>query len=91
MAKKLKLRVAQMDLARHLDTETCQVCHVDSLAELIERLKSGQFCAGQCPHWPQERVEVFRLAMEAGQSLPTIPSLSVPRPTETGRFELSTP
>ena len=62
---------------------------MDSLAELLDRLRSGQFRPGQCPHWPRERVEAFRLAINAGEALPTIPSLGVPRPAEAGWLELN--
>jgi hypothetical protein len=85
------LYLDRMDLSRHVDTETCQVCRVDSLAQLIDRLRAGQLCAGQCPHWPRERVEAFRVAVEAGQVLPAIPSLSSPRPTDVGWFDLNGP
>jgi hypothetical protein len=85
------LYVDRIDWARHADTETCQVCRVDSLEELLERLRSGRICGGKCPHWPRERVEAFRLALDAGQVLPTIPSLSVPRRTEAGLLDLNGP
>jgi acetyl-CoA decarbonylase/synthase complex subunit gamma len=85
------LYLDRIDLTRYADTETCQVCRVDSLEELLDRLRSGQFCPGQCPHWPRERVDAFRLAIDAGRSLPAVPSLTVPRPTETGLFELNGP
>jgi acetyl-CoA decarbonylase/synthase complex subunit gamma len=85
------LYLDRVDLARYTHTDTCQVCHVDSLAELLDRLRSGRFCAGQCPHWPRERVEAFQMAVNAGELLPSIPSLDVPRPTRAGLFELNGP
>ena len=85
------LYLDRIDLARHADTATCQVCRVDSLEELLGRLRSGQVCGGQCPHWPAERVEAFRLAINAGDPLPAIPSLGVPRPTEAGLFGFNGP
>jgi len=85
------LYLDRIDLTRYAGAPMCQVCRVDSLEELIERLRSGQFCAGLCPHWPPERVEAFRMAIDAGKLLPSIPSLSVPRPTEAGRFPLNDP
>lgn len=91
MSLEADLYLDRIDWTRHADTETCQVCRVDSLEELLDRLRSGRICAGQCPHWPRERVEAFRLAIDAGQALPTIPSLSVPRPTETGLLDLNGP
>jgi hypothetical protein len=85
------LYLDRIDLTRHSGTETCQVCRVDSLAELLDRLRSGQFCPGQCPHWPRERVEAFRMANDAGKVLPCIPSLDVPQPAEAGLFDLNGP
>lgn len=85
------LYLDRIDLARYTGTETCQVCHVDSHEELLDRLRSGQVCPGQCPHWPRERIEAFQSAIDAGQNLPTVPSLTVPRPTDAGLFELNDP
>ena len=85
------LYLDQIDLTRHAGKEMCQVCKVDSLEELLERLRSGQICGGQCVHWPRERVEAFRTAIDAGQALPAIPSLDTPRPTEVGLFEFNDP
>jgi len=85
------LYLDRIDLTRYAGSPTCEICRVGSLEELVERLRSGQFCAGQCPHWPSERVEAFRTAIDAGKLLPSIPSLTVPRPTEAGRFPLNDP
>ncbi len=85
------LYLDRIDLGRHAGGETCEVCRVDSLEELLERLRSGRFCPGQCPHWPRERVEAFQTAVDAGKLLPRIPALGVPRPAGAGRFELNGP
>jgi CO dehydrogenase/acetyl-CoA synthase gamma subunit (corrinoid Fe-S protein) len=85
------LYLDRIDLSRYADTETCQVCRVDSQAELLDRLRSGKLCSGRCPHWPRERIEAFQMAVNAGQTLPTIPSLQVPRPTAAGWFGLNEP
>jgi CO dehydrogenase/acetyl-CoA synthase gamma subunit (corrinoid Fe-S protein) len=85
------LYLDRIDLSRYADTETCQVCRVDSQAELLDRLRSGELCSGRCPHWPRERIEAFQMAVNAGQTLPTIPSLQVPRPTAAGWFGLNDP
>ncbi len=85
------LYLDRIDLSRYTGTETCQLCRVDSLAELLSRLRSGQVCGGQCPHWPAERVEAFQMAVNAGQVLPRIPALSVPQPVEAGLFDVNRP
>ena len=91
MALHADLYLDRIDLARYAGAETCEVCRVDSLAELIGRLRSGRICAGRCVHWPRQRVDAFRMALEAGQALPSIPSLDVPRPTEAGMLDLNDP
>ena len=85
------LYLDRIDLTHHVGTVTCDVCRVDSLAELVDRLRSGRFCPGQCPHWPRERVEAFRMAVDASETLPAVPSLYVPRPTAAGLIELNGP
>ncbi len=85
------LYLDRIDLTRYADAETCQICKVDSLAELVDRLRSGQVCPGRCPHWPQARIEAFRMAIDAGEMLPAVASLDVPQPTETGLFEMNEP
>jgi len=85
------LYLDRIDLARHAGGETCEVCHVDSREELVERLRSGQLCSGQCPHWPRERVEAFLVALDAGNVLPRIPALEVPQPVGAGLMDLNGP
>jgi hypothetical protein len=91
MALHADLYLDQVDLDRYVGTETCRVCHVDSFELLIDRLRSEQQSGGLCPHWPPERVEAFRVAVNAGKILPTIPSLEIPRPTEAGLLDLNDP
>jgi len=88
MSLSADLYVDRIDLARHVGEKTCEVCRVDSLEELLERLRSGRICEGKCVHWPRRRVEAFRAAMNAGEVLPQIPSLSTPRPSDIGLFDL---
>lgn len=85
------LYLDRIDLAQHAGTETCRVCRVDSLDELLKRLRSGRLAGGQCPHWPRQRVEAFRTAIDAAAVLPAVPSLDVPRPTDVGPMELNGP
>ena len=85
------LYLDRIDLRRHADTEACRVCRVDSLAELIDRLRSGRFRPGQCPHWPRQRVEAFLMAIGAGETLSAVPALDVPRPTRASLFDLNGP
>jgi len=82
------LYLDRIDLAKHMGETTCEVCHVDSLEELLERLRSGRICEGRCVHWSRRRIEAFRAAIDAGATLPVIPSLSAPRPTDVGLFDI---
>ena len=91
MALHADLYLDRIDLSRYTDTETCDLCRVDSLAEFLDRLRSGRLCAGQCPHWPRERIEAFQTALDAHNVLPTIPSLSVPQPIRAGLFDVNGP
>jgi acetyl-CoA decarbonylase/synthase complex subunit gamma len=91
MALYADLYLNRIDLGRYVGMDTCQVCRVESFQMLIDRLRSGRLRAGLCPHWPPERVEAFRVAVNAGKILPTIPSLETPRPTEAGLLELNDP
>lgn len=85
------LYLDRIDLARYASGETCQVCHVDSMDELVERLRAGRVCAGACRHWTPQRLDAFRAAVTAEEYLPRIPSLDVPRPAEVGLFDLNDP
>jgi len=85
------LYLDQIDLSRHAGTAACEVCRVDSIEELVDRLRAGRIGGGACPHWPRERIEAFRTAVDAGEILPVIPSLQVPRPAEAGLIELNGP
>ena len=85
------LYLDRIDLASHLGPEACSVCRVGSQEEFLARLRAGRVCAGQCPHWPRERIEAFRIALDAGRILPVIPSLDVPRPAPPGLAGLNGP
>lgn len=85
------LYLDRIDLARYAPAEMCDVCHVDSLDELVARLRAGKVCAGACPHWTPERLEAFRLAVSAEEYVPQVPSLDVPRPAEVGLLDLNDP
>jgi hypothetical protein len=83
------LYLDRIDFRPHAEMKICRVCQVDSLEELLDRLRSGQLTGGRCPHWSRERVAAFRLALDAGQTLPVIPSLDIPRPVEPGVLDLN--
>ncbi len=85
------LYLGRIDWARYAGAETCAACRVDSPEEFLDRLRSGRVRPGQCPHWPPERVQAFRAALDGGRLLPAIPSLDAPRPAPSGLVELNGP
>lgn len=91
MPLRADLYLDRIDLDRYADVVMCRVCQVDSLEELLDRLRSGRLTGGRCPHWPRARVEAFRTAVNAGEILPVIPSLDIPRPIEPGVLDLNGP
>lgn len=85
------LYLDRIDVDRYTGGPMCDICHVDSREAFVERLREGRICEGVCPHWPADRVAAFRMALEAGETLPTVPSLDVPRPTDVGAIALNAP
>jgi CO dehydrogenase/acetyl-CoA synthase gamma subunit (corrinoid Fe-S protein) len=77
-----------MDLEKYCRGETCELCKADSFDEFVARVKNGGIKSGACPHWPPGRLEGFRLAIEAGYTLPAVPMLDTPRPAAAGVMEL---
>ncbi|HUT53029.1 MAG TPA: hypothetical protein VM658_06535 [bacterium] len=88
MARAADLYLGRMDLRKYCGEDTCELCKVGSFEEFLGRLQEGRVQAGSCPHWPAWRVEAFRLAVRAGEVLPSTPMLDAPRPTATGLVEL---
>jgi hypothetical protein len=89
MSPNANLYLDRMDLAGYAGGPVCSLCRVDSFADLIERIRSGERAQGLCPHWPAWRREAFRLAVSAGEYLPGVPALEFPRPAEVGVIELN--
>jgi len=89
MAPDASLYLDRMDLERYCAGETCELCRVDSFEELIDKLKSGRLKGGTCHHWPEWKARAFEAALAAGERMPQVPSLTVPRPTEPGLVELN--
>jgi hypothetical protein len=83
------LYLEKMDLERYRPTEDCALCRVDSFEELLARLRSGAPGGQSCLHWPAWRREAFLAALTAGEWLPPIPALDLPRPGPVGLLELN--
>jgi len=89
MSPDADLYIDRMDLASYRGGEVCELCKVDSFEELVERIKAGRTAGGLCPHWPEWRRQAFDLAVRAGEVLPSVPSIDVPRPVDAGMLELN--
>jgi hypothetical protein len=77
-----------MDLAKYCPPESCELCKTDSFPQFLGRLRQGLVKSGACPHWPAWRLEAFHLAVRAGEILPSIPLLDLPRPASAGVIAL---
>ena len=91
MSPDANLYADKIDLSSYCDGDACSLCKVDSLDELVERIRSGATAGAVCPHWPKWRVEAFELAAKAGEVMPAVPSLQFPRPVPPGLLELNGP
>ncbi|MFO8056770.1 MAG: hypothetical protein R6V10_05700 [bacterium] len=85
------LYLEKMDLAGYCNGETCRVCKVDSFEEFVKNLESGRIKEGDCPHWSSAKLSAFRFAVKAGDRIPTVPMLDLPRPVPPELVELNEP
>lgn len=88
MAPEADLYFSRMDLEKYCRGETCELCRVNRFSEFVERLKKGELKSGACPHWPESRLEAFRLAVSGEEFIPPVPMLEFPRPAEAGLLDL---
>jgi hypothetical protein len=91
MPRNADLYLDRIAFDRYTSGESCELCRVDSLDELVDRLRHGEIPTGPCAHWPPERVTAFCTALDAAEFLPEVPALELPRPVEQGLFELNPP
>ncbi len=91
MSPDADIYLEKMDLAGYLNGKTCEACHVDSFEEFIENLKSGKIKNGDCIHWGPEKLAAFRFAVQAGEALPSVPMLDMPRPVTPELLSLNDP
>ena len=92
MALSADLYLDHIKFDRYCEADkVCTLCKVESFEELVERIRRGEPAGEICPHWPRWRQEAFTLAVKAGEILPSIPPLEMPRPGDTGLLELNAP
>jgi len=91
MPRNADLYLNRIAFDRYTSGESCELCRVDSLDELVNKLRRGEMPTGPCAHWPPERRTAFCTALDADQFLPRIPALEFPRPVDAGLFEFNSP
>lgn len=91
MPRNADLYLNRIAYDRYASGESCELCRVDSLDELVNRIRRGEIPTGPCTHWPPERRTAFRAALNAEKFLPEVPVLEFPRPVESGLFEFNPP
>jgi len=91
MPRNADLYLDRIAFDRYASGASCELCRVDSLDELVNRLRRGEIPTGPCTHWPPERRTAFCTALDASEFLPEIPVLEFPRPVDSGIFEFNPP
>ncbi len=91
MPRNADLYLNRIDYDRYAKGETCDLCRAASLDELLDRLRRGEMPTGPCAHWPAGRQAAFHSALTAGEVVPEVPMLDLPRPVEPGLLEINAP
>lgn len=86
-----KLYLEEIDLRKYLPGTDCQECGVPSCAAFVRDLKDGTRSPGDCPSLSRTRVRAFQFVLAAGDILPEVPALDLPRPAITGAVEINNP
>jgi len=91
MPRNADLYLNRIEFDRYAKGESCDLCRAASLQELLDRLKRGEMPSGPCAHWPAGRRAAFRNALTAGDIVPEVPALELPRPVEPGLLKINAP
>jgi CO dehydrogenase/acetyl-CoA synthase gamma subunit (corrinoid Fe-S protein) len=85
------LYVDRIDLARYLTPEEVRQSGAQDARDLADRLKQGTLSLAECPFFSPVKRYALSLSLKAGEVLPAVPSLELPRPVPPDLFELSNP
>jgi hypothetical protein len=88
---KANLYVDRIDLARYLTPEEVKASGARDAGDLAARLKSGALDPAACPFFSPTKRYALSLALRAGEVLPPVQSLELPRPVAPDLFELNEP
>ncbi len=91
MSPDADIYLEKMDLYRYCNGKTCRACKTGSFQEFVENLKAGTVKDGDCPHWTSEKMAAFRFAVGAGEMIPPVPMLDLPRPVPCELLNLNEP
>jgi CO dehydrogenase/acetyl-CoA synthase gamma subunit (corrinoid Fe-S protein) len=85
------LYIDRIDLARYLTPEEVNRSGARDARELAARLQAGTLALADCPFFGATKRYALTLALRAGEVLPPVQSLELPRPVPPDLFELNEP
>ena len=88
---KANLYIDRIDLARYLTPEEVSRSGARDANELAARLQSGALDPADCPFFAPIKRYALSLALNAGEVLPVVQSLELPRPTPPDLLEINEP
>ena len=83
------LYLNKIDFLRYLPRTDCKECGEASCAAFVKQMKNGTRMPESCPFLEGNQVRAFYLAMTAGQFLPEVPALELPRPAAKGLTQIN--
>ena len=83
------LYLSKIDFLRYLPRTDCKECGEASCTAFVKQMKNGTQMPENCPFLKGNQVRAFYLAMTAGQFLPQVPALELPRPAPEGLMEIN--
>lgn len=85
------LYLDKINLAKYLSREEWEAAGAPDATELARRLRAGELHLEHCPFFPPWKRYALDLALRAGEVLPPVPSLELPRPVAPDLYELNEP
>ena len=85
------LYIDRIDLARYLTPEEVRRSGARDARELAARLQNGALDLADCPFFGATKGYALSLALRAGEVLPPVQSLELPRPVPPDLLELNEP
>jgi len=83
------LYLNKINFLEYLPKTDCKECGEPSCTAFVRKLKDRAGRPSECPFLSDKQVRAFRLALQADELLPRVPSLDIPRPSATGLMEIN--